>query len=180
MSLVEGLKNAVIVVVSVVDIFLSDNLSCSLVPTWVFVAAAVVIAPCFPGVLPSGVGHHILERVDLDICPVSGGDVNELFRVPGGGVDHVLETPVYLIFPPADHFPIVIGNLVVDLTGLEVVSSLFVERVSGECSPVLDVLFVDEVLAPSGSVVGSPGLSRLVGFNTALVELVSEEANFSS
>ena len=121
-----------------------------------------------------------MERVEIDVGPVSGGDVNELLSVPVGGVDHVLELPVDIFLPPADHFPSVSVHLVVDLAGLDLVSSLFEECISCECSPVLDVFFVDEVLAPSCSVVGSPSLSRLVSFNTALVKLVSEKANFSS
>ncbi len=100
-----------------------------------------------------------MERVEIDVGPVSGGDVNELFSVPVGGVDHVLELPVDIFLPPADHFPSVSVHLVVDLAGLDLVSRLFEECVSCEGSPVLDVLFIDKVLAPSCGVVGSPSLA---------------------
>lgn len=95
----------------------------------------------------------------MNVGPVSGGDVDELLGHPVGGVDHVLERPVDVVLPPANHFPGVVRHLVHDLAFFELVSGLFEKSVSCESGPVLDVLNVDEVFTPSDSVVGSPLLA---------------------
>lgn len=169
------------VLVSLFNILGGDGVSFILVPVVPFVtAASVLVAPLLNTVVPLGNSHHLVEGVDVYVHPVTSGNVDKLFSSPISLVDHVLFGPVDRVLPVTDHLPSLILDIIRILARFDIDSLFLVSSVSGESSPVLDVLWVYEVLAPSHRVVSSPGLTRLVNGDCTLVQLVSQHANFLS
>ena len=152
-------------------------MSFSLVPLVIVVTVASVrVAPFFQAVFPLRNSNHLVEWVDVYVHPVSCGDVDEGFSHPIRHVNHILFGPVYFVFPVTDHLPCVTFNLVRNLARFDIDSLGLVDGVSGKCSPVLNILGVDEVFAPSDCVVCSPVLARLINSDCALVQLVSQHS----
>ena len=155
--LVESFQEAIVVLVSLFNILRCDGLSTFGVPIVPFVTATgVFVAPLFYTVVPLVDSYHLVEGVDVYVCPVSGCNVDKLFSSPISPVDHVLLSPVDIFLPVTNHLPGGIFNLIRILTRFNIDTLFLVSGVSGECRPVLNVLWVDEVLAPSHCVVRSP------------------------
>jgi len=120
--------------------------------------------------------NHLFEWVDVYVHPVSCGNVDKGFSHPIRLVNHILFGPVDFVVPVTDHLPSGTFNLVRNLARFDIDSLGLVDGVSGKCSPVLNILGVDEVFAPSDRVVCSPVLAGLINSDCALVQLVSQHS----
>ena len=161
------------VLVGLLSILSGKGLSFSSVPrVKVVTVARVIVTPLFQAVFPLRNSNHLVEWVDIYVRPVSCGDVDKVFSHPIRRVKHILKSPVYSVLPVTDHLPCAVLNL----ARFDVDSLSLVDGVSGKCSPVLNILGVDEVLAPSDCVVCSPVLARLINSDCALVQLVSQHS----
>ena len=129
-------------------------LSVPVVP--VVTAASVIIAPLLKGVGPLLDSYHLVEGIDVYIGPVAGGDIDKGFSHPVCLVDYVLLGPVDSVLPVTDHLPGSVLDFSRNITWFDVNTLSFISCVSGECSPVFNIFFVDEVFSPSDSVVSSP------------------------
>ena len=118
----------------------------------------------------------MVEWVDVNVHIVSCGNVDKGFSHPICPVNNVLFSPVDFVVPVTDHLPCGTFDLVRNLARFDIDSLGLVDGVSGKCSPVLNILGVDEVLAPSDCVVCSPVLTRLINSDCALVQLVSQHS----
>ena len=165
------------VLVGLFFILRGKGLSFSGVPAVKFVTvASVIVTPFLQAVFPLRNSNHLFEWVDIYVRPVSSGDVDKGFSHPIRHVNHIRFGPVYFVFPVTDHLPCGAFNFVRNLARFDIDSLGFVDGVSGKCSPVLNILGVDEVLAPSNCVVCSPVLARLINSDCALVQLVSQHS----
>ncbi len=128
----------------------------------VVTVATVTVAPFLQAVFPLLNSHHLVERVNVYVHIVSSGNVDHVFSHPVRSVDHVLFGPVYFVIPVADHLPCFVFNLFRSLARFDVDTLGLVDGVSGKSSPVLNILGINKVFAPSYCVVCSPVLARLV------------------
>jgi len=122
----------------------------------VVTAASVIVAPLLKGVVPLRDSHHLIEGIDVYICPITGSDINERFSHPVCLVNHVLLSPVDLVLPVTDHLPGGVFDLFRSLTRFKVYTLSFVYCVSGKCSPILNIFWVNEIFSPSNRVVSCP------------------------
>ena len=140
-----------------VHVFGGECLRVLEVPVVPFVtAASVIVTPLFQGVVPLLHSHHLVKGIDVHVGVVASSDVDKLLGHPICLVDHVLLGPVDFVLPVTDHFPGVVFNIFRNLARFDINTLSFINCVSGECSPVLNILRVYEVFAPSNRVVGSP------------------------
>ena len=122
----------------------------------VVTAASVIVAPLLKGVVPLLDGHHLVEGIDVNIGPVTGSDVDQLFGHPICLVDHLLFGPVYFVVPPADHLPGGVFDFIRNLTWFDVNTLCFIGCIPSKCRPVFNIFFVDEIFTPSDGIVSSP------------------------